>query len=408
MLQQSTGANPSNEGHQQHNKRPESAIKCNAMNSFNVGSRKSNLALIQTRKVIDELTKAYERENKTNSPLETFNKTNRYNFEIVPMTTTGDNIQHRSLPTIGAKSLFTRELETALLDDEIDFIVHSLKDLPTTLPEGCIIGAILPRDDVNDVIVLKSSLQNRVDPLSLLQGTYEDCVKIGTSSQRRIALLKRCNHNIECIDIRGNLNTRFRKLDDTNGEYKAIVLAAAGLDRMNMSERASLRMDTINNSRLSEIKWPYAVGQGAIAVECRKSDKKILNLLRPVVCLKTTYEAAAERAMMKYLEGGCSVPMGVRCRWINEYTLELTGAVLSLDGQKLVECSSNRDLSISEDIPLVNELSDLTGIVIVGEHNSPCHLRLTASVRLGYEVAVKMLAEGAKSILDSARRHESS
>lgn len=305
---------------------------------INVGSRKSQLALIQTNSVITKLKEFY-----LNNPDKLRHKPGctqmkDLDFKVLSMTTTGDQVLDKPLPQIGTKSLFTRELEIELLENRVHFVVHSLKDLPTSLPEGCIIGAILKRDSPDDTIVLKRSLRSQMNPLDLLLGQNlqpdEKALIVGTSSQRRIAMIKRGNSRIECKDIRGNLNTRLSNLDNDDSQYSAIVLAKAGLDRMGWSDRASMDLND----------WCYAVGQGAIAVECRLNDDYVLDLLSPVIDIKTAYEVIAERSLMKRLEGGCSVPLGVRSVWVQKDVLELNGIVLSLDGVKAVKAEGRLTL----------------------------------------------------------------
>ncbi|CAH0557805.1 unnamed protein product [Brassicogethes aeneus] len=275
-----------------------------------VGSRKSELALIQTRHVISLL--------KDLNP----NK----EFEIVTMNTLGDKVLDIPLPKIGEKSLFTKELEAALSTSCVDFVVHSLKDLPTTLPPGMAIGAVLTREDPRDALVLQKSIKN-----ASLQTLSKGSV-VGTSSLRRTAQLAKKYPHLKVENIRGNLNTRLKKLDDL-GKYHAIILAAAGLIRMGW------------NDRISKILEPeeilYAVGQGALAVECRENDENTIKLLAPLYDLHTALRVISERSFMKTLGGGCSAPVAISSELINvagssEYKLNLKGAVWSLDGTEEV------------------------------------------------------------------------
>lgn len=382
---------------------------------INVGSRKSQLALIQTNLVLDKLKLFYE-----NNPdqLEELlgDATRKLVFSIKAMATTGDNILDKPLPEIGTKSLFTREIETELLQGGVDFIVHSLKDLPTTLPEGCIIGAVIKRDSPEDAIVLKKSLRTEVDPINFLLGQSSNIasgrLKIGTSSQRRISMLRRANPNLECIDIRGNLNTRIAKLDNDNSEYAAIVLAKAGLDRMAWSDRASSLLSPEQSQDL--IDWSYAVGQGAIAVECRSDDQFIMELLRPIVDLRTTFETIAERSLMKKLEGGCSVPLGVRSIWTvgedgGEF-LNLSGIILSIDGKNVVKADGKAPLfwnsrkEIDELAEIVSGLNT-TGIVLSSSAQAKQNVKhdLIESANLGIKVANKMIESGCLSLMNRTK-----
>lgn len=379
---------------------------------INVGSRKSQLALIQTNLVIGRLKLFYE-----NNPdiLENLspNTKGELNFNIKSMTTTGDKILDKPLPEIGAKSLFTRELELELLQGGVDFVVHSLKDLPTTLPEGCVIGAILERDSPEDAIVLKKALRAQVDPFDLLLGRANSGisgkVKIGTSSQRRISMIRRVNPNLECIDIRGNLNTRLAKLDNDESEYSAIILAKAGLDRMAWSDRVSSLL--IPKQGRDSFDWSYAVGQGAIAVECRSNDQFTLELLQPIADIKTTFEAIAERSLMKELKGGCSVPLGVRSTWTEvnngKQVLKLSSIVLSIDGKRVVEADGNADLLwdspevTGEPEKQIHECLT-TGIVLSDSTLAKQNLKhdVLESVNLGIKVANKMIDSGCLSLLN--------
>ena len=374
---------------------------------INVGSRSSQLALIQTNRVIEQLNYFYE-----NNPDRLRDVGPQYahgvKFNIVSMTTIGDKILDKPLPEIGAKSLFTKELEEQLLDEKVDFIVHSLKDLPTTLPHGCVIGAILKRDNPNDVMILKESLRSTVDPAELLFGQWrpeKSKIKIGTSSQRRIAMIKRCNEELECIDIRGNLNTRISKLDKNEGDYDAIILAKAGLDRMGWSERVSCLLSPEKDSRL--IDWYYAVGQGAIAVECRACDTELLNLLAPIIDLKTTLEASAERSLMRKLEGGCSVPLGVRSTWDtrSKPALSLEGILLSIDGKIVHKAISRAELSEVGGETRPSSSVHITGIVIPAamQENLTLASNLIECSNLGIHVASKMIDSGCLELMKQAR-----
>ncbi|XP_017758665.1 PREDICTED: porphobilinogen deaminase [Eufriesea mexicana] len=283
-----------------------------------VGSRKSELALKQTKYVI-ECLKDYHPTKE---------------FQIITMSTKGDKILDKCLPKIGEKSLFTEELEIALENRHVDFLVHSLKDLPTSLPEGMVLGAILKREDPRDAVVMSKKYKDKT--LSTLpEGSI-----IGTSSLRRSAQLARNMPHLKVENIRGNLNTRLRKLDDENGPFAAIILAAAGLKRMNWEHRIS--------QLLEPEEALYAVGQGALGVECREADWKILSLLEPLYDVETTLRCVCERSFLKTLSGGCSAPVAV-CSTLENKILTVTGAVWSLDGQKLIKDTSKSKLYIPDD-----------------------------------------------------------
>lgn len=392
---------------------PELASHCGQsgdceMGVINVGSRDSELALKQTNLVLDKLKQFYE--NNPDQLKLNYCNDGQLQFKVMSMKTIGDRILDKPLPDIGTKSLFTKELEVALLNGKVDFIVHSLKDLPTTLPKGCVIGAILKRDDPDDIIVLKESLRSKVRPFDLLLGRVKnqttDTFKIGTSSQRRIAMIKRCNPNLICVDIRGNLNTRLAKLDKDDGEYAAIILAKAGLDRMGWSDRASQSLRPHEDHDL--VDWHYAVGQGAMAVECREDDQRILDLLSPIVDFKTTFECLAERSLMKKLEGGCSVPLGVRSTWVDgDKMLNLESILLSKDGQTVYKASEKTDLccnkqpgeSYEDKARKLNCMT--TGITLSNKAMSCPDIRhnLFKTSELGLKVANKMIDAGCLGIM---------
>lgn len=269
-----------------------------------IGSRKSQLALVQTHWVQGELQQRFVDRK----------------FEVHTMSTQGDKILDVALAKIGDKGLFTKELEVGMLQGDIDFAVHSLKDLPTRLPEGLILGCVTEREDPADALVAHEKHRDKQ-----LETLPEGAV-IGTSSLRRLAQLRHHYPHLTFKDIRGNLNTRLQKLDA--GEYDAIILAVAGLTRLGMADR----VHQVIPSSVSL----HAVGQGALGIECRTEDDEILDLLKVLEHPPTAYRCYAERAFLRQLEGGCQVPIGVNTS-IDGDILTLTGMVASLDGQKLVK-----------------------------------------------------------------------
>lgn len=271
-----------------------------------IGSRKSQLALVQTHWVQQELQKAFPERA----------------FEVQTMSTQGDKILDVALAKIGDKGLFTKELEVGMLNQSVDFAVHSLKDLPTNLPEGLMLGCITEREDPADAMVVHSKHRSKT-----LQELPTGAV-IGTSSLRRLAQLRHHFPQLTFKDIRGNLNTRLAKLDA--GEYDAIVLAVAGLRRLEMSDR-------IHQILPPEISL-HAVGQGALGIECRAEDPEVLELIKTLEHRPTAQRCHAERAFLRELEGGCQVPIGVNTQ-LEDETLTLTGMVASLDGQRLIKDS---------------------------------------------------------------------
>ena len=241
------------------------------------------------------------------------------NVELVPMTTKGDIILDTPLAKVGGKGLFVKELEVAMLEDRADIAVHSMKDVPVDFPEGLGLEVICPREDPRDAFV-SNTFKNLSD---LPQGAI-----VGTSSLRRQCQLKASRPDLDIRDLRGNVNTRLKKLD--NGEYQAIILAAAGLIRLEMSERIAQYIEP-------EEMLP-ANGQGAVGIECRNDDDKIKTLLAPLECSATRIRVLAERAMNKALEGGCQVPIG-SYGVISEDGKELflRGLVGAVDGSEMIE-----------------------------------------------------------------------
>ncbi|XP_060079575.1 porphobilinogen deaminase-like [Ylistrum balloti] len=277
-----------------------------------VGSRKSELALKQTNTVINKL-KEYHPD---------------VTFEVVTMATTGDKILNAALSKIGEKSLFTRELENALEDKSVDFVVHSLKDLPTNLPKNLVVGCVYKRDNPYDAVVMHPKHKGKT-----LQDLPDDSV-IGTSSLRRQSQIARKFPTFKFENIRGNVNTRLKKLDDDN-KYDATILAVAGLDRMGWSHR----IDQVLTPDLCM----YAVSQGAMGVECRSDDKDTLDMLSVIHDKDTVLQCVAERAFLKTLEGGCSVPVCVFTE-VKDSQLNIDGGVFSIDGSKHKIVHVSKDL----------------------------------------------------------------
>ncbi|ACK66044.1 porphobilinogen deaminase [Rippkaea orientalis PCC 8801] len=272
--------------------------------SIRIGSRKSQLALVQTYWVQKELQRHHP----------------QHQFDVETMSTQGDKILDVALAKIGDKGLFTKELEVAMEQNQVDLAVHSLKDLPTNLPTGLILGCVTERVDPADALVVnKKHLDKQLD-------TLPEGAVIGTSSLRRLAQLRHHFPHLTFKDVRGNVNTRLKKLDE--GEYDAIILAVAGLQRLDMSDR-------IHQVIPSEISL-HAVGQGALGIECREGDEEVLALLKVLEHEPTRDRCYAERAFLRELEGGCQVPIGVNTE-IEGDTLTLTGMVASLDGQTLLK-----------------------------------------------------------------------
>jgi len=272
--------------------------------TIRIGSRKSQLALVQTHWVQAQLQKAF--------PDRT--------FEVHTMSTQGDKILDVALAKIGDKGLFTKELEVGMLNQDIDFAVHSLKDLPTRLPEGLMLGCVTDRENPADALVVHEKHKGKQ------LDTLPEGAVIGTSSLRRLAQLRHHFPHFAFKDVRGNVITRLAKLDA--GEYDGLILAVAGLERLDLGDR----VDQVIPAEISL----HAVGQGALGIECRSDDAEILTILKALQHQPTADRCYAERAFLRELEGGCQVPIGVNTVLKGDM-LTLTGIVASVDGQKVVK-----------------------------------------------------------------------
>jgi hydroxymethylbilane synthase len=241
--------------------------------------------------------------------------------ELVPMTTRGDEILDQPLATIGGKGLFLKELEVAMLEDRADLAVHSLKDVPAQLEPGFVLPAILPRADAADAFVSN----DYADLAALPQGA-----RVGTSSLRRQAQLRALRPDLVLRDLRGNVGTRLGKLD--GGDYDAIVLACAGLERLGLATRI--------RSRLAAPNWLPAPGQAAIAIEAREGQAGVLALLAALDDADTRLTVSAERAMNRALGGSCTVPIGAWCL-LGEHGLHLRGMVGDAASGRLLRAEAN-------------------------------------------------------------------
>ena len=266
-----------------------------------IGTRGSALALWQARHVIERL--------KIADP--------DLDIEVKRITTQGDRVRDRALSAVGGKGLFVKEIETALLAGEIDVAVHSLKDMPTALPGGLLFGAILERADARDALVARDG---RSTLATLFLGA-----RVGTSSLRRRAQLLAARPDLEVVDLRGNVDTRLRKLQD--GACDAAVLAVAGLVRLGY-------VDLISEFVLVDTMVP-APGQGALCIEIRDDDATVRNLISPLDHKETHQAVTAERSFLHQLEGGCRVPIGAYAE-VNGDQLYLRGLVASSDGMRSV------------------------------------------------------------------------
>ena len=265
-----------------------------------IGTRGSALALAQTRLVADALTAE---------------------AETRVIRTTGDRIQDRPLPEIGGKGLFTSELEAALLEGRIDAAVHSMKDMPTEMDARLIVGAVPPRGNPFDALVT-------ADGSSLKE--LPEGARVGTSSRRRAAQLLAVRPDLNAEPIRGNVDTRLRKLrGDSDEAWDALILGAAGMERLGMGGEI-----------VQLLKPPVmlpAVGQGALCIQARRGDAKTLKLLQPAHDEAAWRAVQAERAFLRALGGGCHTPIAGYAVWTEERGAALTGRVLNADGSKCVE-----------------------------------------------------------------------
>ena len=292
-----------------------------------VVSRDSALAMWQTNFVVDSLRKV----------------TDQYEFEIVSLKTKGDKVLDVSLAKIGDKGLFTKELEDGLLSGEMDFAVHSLKDIPTVLPEGLRLSAMLTRHNPADVLI--SEKYDSFDALP--QGA-----KVGTSSLRRKAQLLNKRPDLNIQDLRGNINTRMRKLKEEN--FDGIILAAAGVERMEWKE-------SITEELAYDLCLP-AVSQGVIAVETRSDDPEIIALVQLIHDKESEICVNAERALLRALEGGCQIPIAGHAH-IEGDTVVLDGLVGSIDGKTIIRDQMRGPIELAEEIgkQLAKVLSDKGG-----------------------------------------------
>ncbi len=290
--------------------------------TIRIATRKSPLALWQAEHVADALRAAHP----------------GLQVEILGMSTQGDKILDTPLAKIGGKGLFVKELETRMLEGDADIAVHSMKDVPVELPEGLHLPVIMQREDPRDAFV-----SNRHASLDELP---EGAV-VGTSSLRRQCQLADRRPDLQIRSLRGNVNTRLRKLDE--GEYDAVILAAAGLIRLGFAERIRSPIDPADSLP--------AIGQGAVGIECRADDARVNALLAPLHHPDTADRVRAERAMNARLEGGCQVPIGGHAVLEGD-TLWLRGLVGTVDGSEIVrgEIRGPRDQAEALGTALAEEL----------------------------------------------------
>ena len=256
--------------------------------------------------------------------------------ELVKIKTSGDKILDVPLAKVGGKGLFTKEIEESLLRNETDLAVHSLKDVPTVVPKGLKVEVITERENPYDVLVSRG-----VKFLDLPPGA-----KVGTSSLRRRSQIKRVRPDLVIVDIRGNVQTRLKKLETEN--LDAIILAAAGMIRMGYQDEITEYLD-------ESLVLP-AVGQGAVAIETRVNDPKVEEIVQRLHHLPTAYCTIAERAFLRKLEGGCQVPIAAFGK-VDGDTLSLEGLVADLDGQRIIRETISG--SVSDAVSIGERLGDL-------------------------------------------------
>jgi hydroxymethylbilane synthase len=296
-----------------------------------IGSRGSQLALWQSNWVKDRLA------------------TTGYEVQIRTIKTTGDKLQNVPLAQSGTKGLFTKEIEEALADGTVDVAVHSMKDLPTDQPAGLVIAAVPEREDARDVLISRDGRNF---------GHLPAGARVGTSSVRRQAQLRRLRGDLNLVPLRGNLDTRLKKLD--RGDCDALVLAAAGVHRLGFQARIT--------EYFSPDAMCPAVGQGALAIEIRQGDERTERAVRPLDHVPTHQAVRAERALLRYLGGGCQLPIAAHAVATGGQ-LNLVGLVASLDGSLVKRAAA------------AGTIEDPEG--------------------LGVRVATHLLQQGARAILES-------
>jgi hydroxymethylbilane synthase len=280
------------------------------MTLLRLGTRKSKLALWQANFVKEKLEAL------------------GCKVELVPITTTGDKILDAPLAKIGGKGLFVKEIENALLAGEIDLAVHSLKDVPMIIPEGLTLSAITEREEPYDVLISRNGKKLEELPSGAV---------VGTSSLRRQVQIKRRRGDLKVEILRGNVDTRLRKLKE--GLYDAIVLAYAGVKRMGFSgEISQVLKDFIP-----------AVGQGSLAIETRVEDERVINFVKVLNHQESWLRAVCERAFLRELQGGCQVPIGAYA-WIEGDRIKIKGFISDLEGERFLEGYEEGSLQEAEEV----------------------------------------------------------
>ncbi len=292
-----------------------------------IGTRGSKLALTQSHWVKEKIEK----------------KHSHIQVELVRIKTTGDKILDSPLSEIGGKGLFVKEIEDALLENRVDMAVHSVKDVPAELPEPLMVSVFPKREDPHDALLSRDNLT--LDGLPLH-------ARVGTSSLRRITQLLYIRPDLDTVPVRGNVDTRIRKLE--SGEFHAIILAVAGLKRLGLASRIDERIS-------SHLLMP-AIGQGALGLEVRQEDQKTMDLISFLNHGPTEMTVRAERAFLQELEGGCQVPIAA-IGSLNDENLYLRGMVANLDGTEILkdEITGKKDKAEELGITLAKRLLDAGG-----------------------------------------------
>ncbi|MCL1632897.1 hydroxymethylbilane synthase [Sporolactobacillus sp. CPB3-1] len=277
------------------------------MRVIRVGSRKSKLALVQSGLVIDQLSRHFD----------------QFSFIVRHIVTKGDRIQNVALAKVGGKGLFVKEIERSLLNGTIDFAVHSMKDMPAELPPGLEIATVPVREDPHDLLISREGGTLKTLPTGAV---------IGTSSLRRAAQILHERPDLSVRPLRGNVDTRLERLDA--GDFDAIILASAGLKRLGIEAAGEL---------LDFATMLPAVGQGALAIECRSSDLELKRLLLAIKHEPTSVATRAERAFLKRLNGSCQVPIAAFSRISEDGTIDIDGLVASIDGKTVLRTHQSGD-----------------------------------------------------------------
>ncbi len=280
-----------------------------------VGTRDSILARRQTDMVLKKILSRFP----------------DFKFEIVAVKTSGDRMLNTPLSEMGGRGVFVKELEESLLEGSVDFVVHSLKDLPGDQPKNLCLAATIDRLDPRDVLVTK----NRLNFYELPAGC-----RVATSSRRRAAQLSAIRRDLQFVEIRGNIQTRMRKLDE--GQCDAMVLAAAGLLRVGLGHRISQYFDPAESTP--------AAGQGALGIECRQDNEPVLKIAKAINDPNVWACTKSERAFLHKLGGGCSVPAGALATMTSTSELELTACVAALDGSRTFKGTARGDIASASEI----------------------------------------------------------